>query len=472
MKSFSFFLSHLNRKMLLAILLVNSSLFYAQDYSLTQILSMTDTYFEIESNAVKGRSTISVTCDTLYLGDKPKMFLCQDGNNWVIFANEQSVDPIVCYGEGYLEVESLDGSALGFLLTESMIGLDSLRINGKSIVKTRTTTMSTRSTSKPTPLLGDNLWAQYWNNSGENHDINKIYNKYCPTFFNCADGRTYVGCTAVAMGQVMWYNQWPPVANIPSNIDIAGITSGDKIARYYNWNNMPDYILDSTPLDQANAIASLLRDCGYAGHMIYSRTGSAMTLTNAIAALRNTFKYEAHMKQYSSGANIFNNIIKSEIAARRPVIIQATHKTNGKAHSFVIDGYDSSDETYHINLGGTGTNWYSVSGANCYANYTVARRMLYEIIPDYDYFGTQTIAEEGTTESLSKQSLLSAKIENDMISIVIDSDENVEWSIYDIYGNKVTSGNSLQVNISALPIGTYNFVVESATNAYQTKFIK
>ncbi len=472
MKSFSFFLSHLNRKMLLAILLVNSSLFYAQDYSLTQILSMTDTYFEIESNAVKGRSTISVTCDTLYLGDKPKMFLCQDGNDWVVFANEQSVDPIVCYGEGYLEVESLDGSALGFLLTESMIGLDSLRINGKSIVKTRTTTMSTRSTSKPTPLLGDNLWAQYWNNSGENHDINKIYNKYCPTFFNCADGRTYVGCTAVAMGQVMWYNQWPPVANIPSNIDIAGITSGDKIARYYNWNNMPDYILDSTPLDQANAIASLLRDCGYAGHMIYSRTGSAMTLTNAIAALRNTFKYEARMKQYSSGAKKFNNIIKEEIAAARPVIIQATHKSDRSTHSFVIDGYDSSDETYHINLGGEGTAWYSVDGADCYANYTVARRMLYEIIPDYDYFGTQSIAEEGTTESLAKQSLLSAKIEKDMISIVVESDENVGWSIYDIYGNKVTSGNSLQVNTSTLPIGTYTIVVESATEVYQTKFIK
>lgn len=61
MKRISFFWSHLKRKMLLAILLVNSSLFYAQDYSLSQIQSMADTYFEIGSNAVKGRSATPVT---------------------------------------------------------------------------------------------------------------------------------------------------------------------------------------------------------------------------------------------------------------------------------------------------------------------------------------------------------------------------------------------------------------------------
>jgi hypothetical protein len=98
--------------------------------------------------------------------------------------------------------------------------------------------------------------------------------------------------------------------------------------------------------------------------------------------------------------------------------------------------------------------------------------MLYEIIPDYDYSRTQSIAEEGTTELLVKQSLLSAKIEKDMIGIVVESDENVEWSIYDIYGNKVTAGNNLQINTSTLPAGTYPVVVESATNVYQTKFIK
>lgn len=56
--------------MLLAIMLLHCGLFYAQDYSMTQIQSMADTYFEMGSNAVKGRSTTSVTWDTLYHGKK------------------------------------------------------------------------------------------------------------------------------------------------------------------------------------------------------------------------------------------------------------------------------------------------------------------------------------------------------------------------------------------------------------------
>lgn len=61
---------------------------------------------------------------------------------------------------------------------------------------------------------------------------------------------------------------------------------------------------------------------------------------------------------------------------------------------------------------------------------------------------------------------------DNMISIIVESDENVGWSIYDIYGNKVSAGNNLQVNTSTLPTGTYTIVVESATEVYQTKFLK
>ena len=76
------------------------------------------------------------------------------------------------------------------------------------------------------------------------------------------------------------------------------------------------------------------------------------------------------------------------------------------------------------------------------------------------------------TDQVTKQPVLSIKLEDDLINIVVENEENVKWSIYDIYGKKVTSGNSLQVNTSTLPIGTYTIIVESTTDAYQTKFIK
>ena len=451
--------------MLLASFLLYGSQICAQDYSRAQLVSVADTYFEVSSRNSADGKDVHVTIDTLYLGNKPKMFLCQDGTNWVVFANEKSVDPIVCLGEGQISLVSLQKSPLWFLLTESMIGLDSLRISGDPIDHTRSTAMPNVSRSHPTPLLnlyGANVWDQS-NNNYNYSDTNKIYNKYCPTFYNVSDGRTIVGCTAVAMGQVMWYHQWPPSANIPAVINKAGITSGGTITRYYNWNNMPRGIFSSTTQEQADSIASFLRDCGYAGHMIYGNGWSSMTLTNAKSALGNTFHYNSKMKQYSAGANAFNNIIKSEIAANRPVIIQATHATDASTHTFVIDGYDSTDEMYHINLGWGGyqNNWYSVSGANSYYNYTIARRMLYEIIPN-------TTAPTAT----EIESELAAEIKDNIIIINSVEENPIHWSIYDIYGHKLLSGSGPCANISSLSKGTYTFVAESTTSSCQTKFIK
>ena len=446
---------------------------HAQDYSKSQVTIMAHNYFA--ADAAIATMANSVTIDTLYLGSTPKMFLCQDGNNWVVLANEQSVSPIVCLGEGSLSVADLQKSPLWLLLNESMLGLDSLRRSDDyEPAENAITLQSTaRAAARMMPLLGNNIWGQSYNNDGTAAKADYAYNKYCPDFFDVDQGRTAVGCTAVAMAQVMWYNKWPNSASIPSNINKAGITSGTDVTRTYNWSNMPTSVYNTTSLSQVNAIASLLRDCGYAGHMIYAKAGSSMTLTNAISALRNTFQYSAHMKQYSSGATKFNNIIKSEIAAGRPVIIQATHASNGGAHSFVIDGYNSSTETFHLNMGWWGKEnaWYAISGYNCYDYYTVARRMLYEIIPNkskqivMDY-------EDEIEENTLQENVNPINIQVEANAISIQSDSNVQWTIYNTYGQSVASGLSNYINTTTLPTGTYSIIVYNDNTTNQTKFVK
>lgn len=458
---------------------------HAQDYSQSQVTTMAHNYFA--ADATIATMANSVTIDTLYLGSTPKMFLCQDGNNWVVLANEQSVSPIVCLGEGSLSVADLQNSPLWLLLNESMLGLDSLRRSDDyEPTEQGISVLSNARAAKMTPLLeldanNINKWGQSYNNEGLSADTNYAYNKFCPDFYNVAQGRTVVGCTAVAMAQVMWYNKWPNSATIPSKINVAGITSGADITRTYNWSNMPGRIYNSTALGKVNAVAGLMRDCGYAGHMIYAKAGSSMTLTNAISALRNTFQYSAHMKQYSAGAKKFNNLIKSEIAAKRPVIIQATHESDGSAHSFVIDGYDSATEMFHINLGwlgagegehaNNGNTWYSVSGADCYAHYTVARRMLYEIIPNrskqivMDY-------EDEIEESAEQTQQVDSIVKVDKNTIYIQSDNNVTWTIYNIYGQSIETGQSKYINTTSLPTGTYTIIVHSDKIINQAKFIK
>lgn len=448
---------------------------HAQDYSQSQVTAMAHNYFA--TDVAVATMANNVTIDTLYLGDTPKMFLCQDGSNWVVLTNEQSVSPIVCLGEGTLSVAELQESPLWLLLNESMLGLDSLRRSDDyEPAENAIALQSTARATKMTPLLnlnGANYWKQYNNNSNPTTDATKVYNKFCPDFYNCSNGKTYVGCTAVAMAQVMWYNKWPYSASIPSKIDVAGITSGTNVTRTYNWSNMPVTIQDNTPISQVDAIASLMRDCGYAGHTIYAKAGSSMTLTNAISALRKTFQYTAHMKQYSSGAKIFNNLVKSEIAAKRPVMIQATHASNGKAHTFVIDGYDSASEMFHLNMGwGGGSNtWYSVSGSDAYDHYTVARRMLYEIIPNKSKQMVMDYEDEIEENTLQENvSPINIQVEGNAISIQSDSD--VQWTIYNIYGQSVSAGQSDYINITTLPMGTYTIIIYSNNTTNQIKFVK
>ena len=114
-------------------------------------------------------------------------------------------------------------------------------------------------------LLNTIKWGQsrntdYWEwGPSYEYDTTKIYNKYCPRFYDVSDGRTIAGCTAVAMGQVMWYHRWPAYAAIPAHIYSSGVTYGGFVPRIYNWNLIPPYIRDTTALGRANTIASLLR---------------------------------------------------------------------------------------------------------------------------------------------------------------------------------------------------------------------
>ncbi|MGN0235251.1 MAG: hypothetical protein ACI4BD_02905 [Paludibacteraceae bacterium] len=102
----------------------------AQDYNKEEVQNLALTFFD-DGIATYSAEPVDVTIDSLFLEGKPKMFLCQNGTYWAVIANEQLVTPIVCYGEGEVSLEELYESPLWLLLTESMIGLDSIRTLGE-----------------------------------------------------------------------------------------------------------------------------------------------------------------------------------------------------------------------------------------------------------------------------------------------------------------------------------------------------
>ena len=119
-----------------------------------------------------------------------------------------------------------------------------------------------------------------WNQSGLNDNSSAIgYNKFCPNDFNDSTKKSVVGCTAVAMAQVMWYWEWPHTAFIPTEIDKNGNTNDVTDIRLYYWDRMPGELKSTIGVDTIDYVAKLLRDCGYAAHMKYSADdGSSASL--------------------------------------------------------------------------------------------------------------------------------------------------------------------------------------------------
>lgn len=188
--------------------------------------------------------------------------------------------------------------------------------------------------------------------------------------YNCKlKSQSYLtGCVATAMSQIMNYHQWPerghgqvkynsftPVMGATSAG--AGVMEADLSTSVYDWNNMRDIYADENWSEaEADAVGTLMRDCGYAVWMQYSLMFSGAYDQDAAAALIENFGYDAEV--YPNFGDMTRQQwlekIKSELDAGFPVIMTGQGSPlGGDGHCFIADGYDSND-FIHINWGWNG----------------------------------------------------------------------------------------------------------------------
>lgn len=182
---------------------------------------------------------------------------------------------------------------------------------------------------------------------------NAPYNNLTPLLSgqNCM-----TGCVATAMAQVMKVHQWPEVHGegfVSYRWQSQGQQLGVNLAKStLDWDNMLDTYGDDATDAQKEAVATLMRDCGYATEMQYSLTASGTTVVKLPTALYYNFGYDKGMKLLVRdyyGLADWENIVYGELQAGRPVIFTGVSDEQG-GHCFVCDGY-SSDRYYHINWG-------------------------------------------------------------------------------------------------------------------------
>lgn len=240
--------------------------------------------------------------------------------------------------------------------------------------------------------------------------------------------------------------------------------------------------------EQANAVATIMKDCGGSVSMQYTSSGSGAYASDACLALRKNFQYSQATKLYTRyflPKNDWMDIIYRELNDSCPILYGGT-TTDGAGHEFVFDGYDKNG-LVHVNWGWDGTNngYFDVALLNSSeGNFTENQNMVIVRHPDdnrrdatyHSLWGTDTglnITLAGSKAKISNFTIYNIDVENftGYVQLVAKNTstgyvtpltdfaliENMEYG----YGNKY----SYEADLSELENGQYLVYAGSSSTA-------
>ncbi|MDR2555448.1 MAG: C10 family peptidase [Fibromonadaceae bacterium] len=172
--------------------------------------------------------------------------------------------------------------------------------------------------------------------------------------------RSYTGCVATAMSQIMKYHNHPVQGSGRSDayrttthrINIPSVNFSETS---YDWENMQDRYPQSTAsTPQNNAVATLMYHAGVSVRMDYSPNGSGALSSRVPMALVTYFGYDRsiqhlHRQYYEDAA--WEAVLKEQIDAGMPIYYDGYNESEG--HAFILDGYDGEGK-FHFNWGWSG----------------------------------------------------------------------------------------------------------------------
>ena len=314
------------------------------------------------------------------------VFNVADEGGFVIVSNDDRTRPILGFGDsGHIDPDHMPSNMRAWLqgYADEIAWLQKQGNNSNTNTTSTTTVgpakvqrrVGSHSTNEITPMVST-TWNQngpYWNQTPyykeDDNGLLFFSKDYVDGYTHCA-----TGCVATAMAQVMKYHEWPKTATeeifpyqwagsiyLPDkNTSLEPIT--------FDWANMKDSYSGTYTDTEANAVATLMKYCGYSVEMDYGKESGSST-DKVADALMFYFDYNENtvttvQRCFYTYAN-WTDLIYHELANGRPVVYGGM--SSGGGHEFVCDGYqyDSDTETdfFHINWGwgGKSDNYFVLS---------------------------------------------------------------------------------------------------------------
>lgn len=242
------------------------------------------------------------------------------------------------------------------------------------------------------------------------------------------------GCVATAMAQIMNYYKYPEKGTGECQYQILKVVAGKEtvtgytavLSDIYDWDNMLDVYKDNQyNTKQADAVATLMRDCGYASSMQFGKQESSAYFHLAAIGFTDNFSYNNRSLQYLTrdfySNNEWMNIIYSELIEKRPILYGGSSVSQG-AHAFVFSGLNQ-DGKVHINWGWGGMldGYFDINVMSSNAKYTLNQDMVIGIKPE---LATESSPYEYEPQIMINLPKLSCENEKLMFSGII---ANYDW---------------------------------------------
>lgn len=264
-----------------------------------------------------------------------------DAGGFVIIAGDDDVTPVL----GYTSTGSFDAENLPDGLKDLLKSYErQIAALGDNYVANQTATRTAFTGEK---LLNTAKWNQ-----------GNPFNKYTPNNY-------VTGCVATAGAIVMKHHGYPAKGTGSHSYTWNGQDLTANFEHDYDWANMPTkYTVGN---DEAfDGVARLMSDLGVAVEMKYAKGGSGASMEDLLTALKKYFGYSKYARLLAIadlGAEVWNDRLRAEIDANRPILYSAVDSNKG-GHSFVIDGY--KDESFSVNWGWGGycDGFYRIGALN------------------------------------------------------------------------------------------------------------
>ena len=303
------------------------------------------------------------------------------------------------------------------------------------------------------------------------------YNQLCPR--DPMNGNSYscAGCPAIAMGQIINYLRTTQDTRFSDDDDYFHNYAGRTYKIDDDWETLkfPSFPELNVLLDSVDATfqrgeylsdylaAAVVFACGTALTQVYTSEGSGTFFVDQAYEAYQRFGFTDCLLFREPDSVMYATLI-SNLRDGYPAHLAVENPAGTVGHNVVVDGYRETDGKFHINFGYGGSldDWYDIPDPNFFYGMTKMEGIILNIIP------TSDVVHETACQQLE----VYPNPVSDVLYLKNLPYETVNYSVFNVLGQKVTVGSSNgTISVAELEKGLYVLQVKGEKILETVRFI-